>query len=154
MYDPLFGLDGSTLDLKERPPFLKRPPIGTIDFKTWKLNLFMPKVDPKIRVISGPEIMYLQRMGEREREREEMKKVERYRLAQKLGLTFVALEWRGPRLQICTRHILDPIRRERGGGGAGGCICIMQRRESIPSNKYMCVLTIQRQRQKTKIQRQ
>jgi hypothetical protein len=54
--------------LKERPPFVERP-IGTIDFITWKLDLFMPKVDPKIRVISGPEIIYLQRMVERQRKR-------------------------------------------------------------------------------------
>ncbi len=67
MYDPLFALDGFTADLEERPPFV------TIEFKTWKVDLFMPKVDPKIRVISGPEIMYLERErggGGRERERE------------------------------------------------------------------------------------
>ena len=67
MYDPLFALDGCTLGLTDF--FVERPPIGTIDFRTWKLDLFMPKVNPKIRVISGPEIMYLQRMRERERER-------------------------------------------------------------------------------------
>ncbi len=44
----------------------------TIDFKTCKLALFMPKVVPKISVISGPEIMYLKGggLGERKRERE------------------------------------------------------------------------------------
>jgi hypothetical protein len=71
MEDSLFGLDGFTLldlDLEERRPIEERPLVVTIDFKTWILGLFMPKVDPKIRVISGPEIMYLERMGERERE--------------------------------------------------------------------------------------
>jgi hypothetical protein len=69
MYDSLFALDGFTvdLDLEERPPFV------SIEFKTWKVGLFMPKVDPKIRIISGPEIMYLKR-GERERERGEKKR--------------------------------------------------------------------------------
>ncbi len=62
IYDPLFALDGLTVNLGE-----KRPPFVTIDSKTWKLDLFMPKVNPKIRVISGPVIMYL---GEREREKE------------------------------------------------------------------------------------
>jgi hypothetical protein len=68
MYDPVFALDfaldGFTVDLEERPPFV------TIDCKTWKLDLFMPNVNPKIRVISGPEIMYLER-GERERREKE-----------------------------------------------------------------------------------
>jgi hypothetical protein len=56
MCDPLFALDltlfdGFTVvDLEERP-------FVAINFKTWKLDLFMPKVVPKIRVISGPEIM-------------------------------------------------------------------------------------------------
>ena len=58
MYEPLFGLDlalfdGFTVvDLKDRP-------FVAINFKIWKLDLFIPKVVPKIRVISGPEIMYL-----------------------------------------------------------------------------------------------
>jgi hypothetical protein len=67
MYDALFALDLALLfdgftvvDLEERN-------FVAIDFKTWKLDLFMPKVVPKIRVISGPEIMYLE---EREKESE------------------------------------------------------------------------------------
>ena len=68
MCDPLFALDltlfdGFTVvDLEERL-------FVAIDFKTWKLDLFMPKVVPKIRVINGPEIMYLEGGGERGRER-------------------------------------------------------------------------------------
>ncbi len=66
MYDPLLALDPAlfdgftVVDLEER----------TIDFKTCKLDLFMPKVVPKIRVISGPEIMYLEDGGVGERKRE------------------------------------------------------------------------------------
>ncbi len=51
--------------LEERPLFVIN------DFKTWKVALFMPKLDPNISVISGPEIMYLwEREKERERERQ------------------------------------------------------------------------------------
>ncbi len=55
------ALDGFTVDLEERPHFV------TIDCKSWKLDLLMPKVDPNTRVISGPEIVYFD--GEREREK-------------------------------------------------------------------------------------
>jgi hypothetical protein len=73
MYDPLFAIYGFTVDLEERPPFV------SIEFKTWKVDLFMPKVDPKIRVISGPEIMYLERRREREREEKKEKEKKRER---------------------------------------------------------------------------
>ncbi len=55
MYDLLSALDGFTAYLEE-----ERPSFVTIDFKTRKLDLFTPKVNPKIRAISGPEIMCLE----------------------------------------------------------------------------------------------
>jgi hypothetical protein len=62
------SLDGSTVCVEEKPPF------AIIDCKTWKLDLFMPKVNPKIRVINGPEAMYLENEGGRERERKRKRK--------------------------------------------------------------------------------
>jgi hypothetical protein len=70
MYDPLFALDLALIDGEDGFTVvgLEERLFVAINFKTWKLDLFMPKVVPNIRVISGPEIMYLE--GERERERE------------------------------------------------------------------------------------
>ncbi len=56
MYDLLFALDLTLFDGFTVVDLEKRLFVA-INFKTWKLDLFMPKVVPKIRVISGPEIM-------------------------------------------------------------------------------------------------
>jgi hypothetical protein len=96
------------------------PLFVTINFKTWKVDLFMPKLDPKIKVISGPEIMYLwgkDREIDREREREEMKKVERYRPAQKVGcyICSTGVEGASAANSYTSQSGSDPVWEGRGG---------------------------------------
>ncbi len=126
----------------------------TIDLTTWKVPLFMPKLAPKIRAISGPEIMYLwkrekdrrERERQIEREGEVMKKVARKRSAQKVGsyICSTGVEGASAANLYMSQSGSDPlcVCVCVCKGGVGG-FCFMERRESIPSSKYMFLLTKQ-----------